>query len=320
MKKKILIIKLGYSETLDTEMGETPSLGDVVRTTPILMALKEKYPESSITWLTSSESKSLLEGIDLIDRLLLWDSFVPFQLMREKFDILINLEKIPGLCALADMIDAWTKYGFRFESIEGTYHAYERGLNFIHYIEKKQGNCKTRDFWQKILIEMLDVEWKEQEYLIGYKPKTKVIHDIGLNYKVGHKWQTKAMPIERWKELERRLVNEGYSVSWQQGLEELHQYADWINSCRMIVSQDSLGIHLAVLYKKKVLGLFGPTDPDEIYFYGKCNIIHSEQECEQMACYSKDCITGLNCMEKVDIDKIVDSARRLLIKTHEDIN
>ena len=40
MKTKILIIKLGYSETLDQDIGRVPSFGDVLRTTPILWALK----------------------------------------------------------------------------------------------------------------------------------------------------------------------------------------------------------------------------------------------------------------------------------------
>ena len=35
-KQKVLIIKLGYSETLDPEIGRVPSLGDVMRTTVIL--------------------------------------------------------------------------------------------------------------------------------------------------------------------------------------------------------------------------------------------------------------------------------------------
>ena len=80
----------------------------------------------------------MLKGDKFIDRLLPWDMFVPFQIMREKFDILINLEKIAGVCALSDMIDAWVKYGFRFDSVKGTYHAYEKGLNFISYIEEKK--------------------------------------------------------------------------------------------------------------------------------------------------------------------------------------
>ena len=151
MLKKILVIKLGYSETLDSEITRIPSLGDVLRTTPILWALKEKYPSSSITWLVDRQAAPLLHGNRLIDRVLIWDEFVPFQLMKEKFDVLINLEKISGVCALADMVDAWVKYGFRFDGVTGTYHAYERGLDFIDYIEKKKTG-RPRDCWQKILI------------------------------------------------------------------------------------------------------------------------------------------------------------------------
>ena len=95
---KILIIKLGYSETLDSEIGRIPSLGDVLRTTPILYALKNKYPDSDISWLVSEEAHPLLEGNKYLNRILIWDNFVPFQLLKEKFDILINLEKIPGVC------------------------------------------------------------------------------------------------------------------------------------------------------------------------------------------------------------------------------
>ena len=39
---KILIIKLGFSETLDEEISRFSSLGDVLRTTPILPTLKEQ--------------------------------------------------------------------------------------------------------------------------------------------------------------------------------------------------------------------------------------------------------------------------------------
>ena len=134
---RVLIIKLGYSETLDREIDKVPSLGDVLRTTPILLALKEKFPDSHISWLVSGNAEPLLQGNPLIDRILVWDEFVPFQLMREKIDVLINLEKIPGVCALADMIDAWMKYGFRFDSFSGQYHAYEKGLTFIDYLQQK---------------------------------------------------------------------------------------------------------------------------------------------------------------------------------------
>jgi heptosyltransferase-2 len=306
---KILIIKLGYSETLDQEIGRIPSLGDVLRTTPILWAFKERYQDTHITWIVSQEAEPLLAGNKFIDRLITWDEFVPFQLMKEKFDVLVNLEKIPGVCALSDMIDAWVKYGFRFESIDGTYHAYEKGLNFIDYIEKKKNAYGGGDSWQKILIEMMGVEWKGQEYIIGYEPKTKDIHDIGLNYKVGSKWPTKAMSGKKWEELEVRLLEEGYSLSWQKGLEDLHGYMDWINSNKVIITQDSLGLHLALALKKKVIGLFGPTDPKEVYFYGNAKAINTSSECEYKPCNSQECINNLNCMEDMNMDELLDAVK-----------
>lgn len=311
MQTKILIIKLGYSETLDTEIGKVPSLGDVLRTTPILWALKEKYPDSQITWLVSEHAEPLLHRNPLIDRLLVWDSFVPFQLMKEKFDVLINLEKIPGVCALSDIIDAWVKYGFRFDSVSGSYHAYEKGLDFISYIEEKHSD-KAKGHWQQVLIEMLGSEWKGQEYIIGYKPDTNTSHDIGLNFEVGSKWPVKGMPMELWQELEQRLTAKGYSVSWQEGRKNLYEYMDWINSCKMLISNDSLGLHLAFGFNKKVIGLFGPTDPSEVYFYTGGKLLRSPCHCPEMPCFDVKCRTGLQCMSHFNPAEIAVSVAEIL--------
>jgi len=311
MSIKILIIKLGYSETLDPEIGKFPSLGDVLRTTPILWAVKEKYPDAHITWLVTANAEPLLQDNKLIDRILVWDEFVPFQLMREKFDILINLEKIAGVCALADMIDAWTKYGFRFESVSGLYHGYEKGLDFMSYIANKKSDI-IKGCWQQVLIEMMGATWKGQPYILGYQPKTAVQYDIGFNYEVGAKWPIKGMSLELWKVLEKRFLELGYTVSWQEGKANLYEYMDWINSCRLLISNDSLGMHLGFGLNKKVICLFGPTDLSEVYLYGDAVAITSLQVCPQMPCLSSKCSTGLECMKHIDISKIIDTAQNLL--------
>jgi heptosyltransferase-2 len=314
---KILIIKLGYSETLDPEIGKVVSLGDVIRTTPILWALKEKYPDSHITWVISEQAEPLLYRNPFVDRPLVWDHFVPFQLMKEKFDILINLEKIPGVCALADMIDAWGKYGFRFETIGGTYHGYEKGLSFISYIEGKT-SIQARGYWQQVLIQMLGVRWKKQKYILGYKAKQGTIADIGFNYEVGSKWPHKAMSMELWKQLEQRLIAQGFTISWQEGKNNLFKYMDWINSCRLIITNDSLGLHLAFALNKKVVGLFGPTDPDEVYFYNGSQVITSDQECPHMPCCATTCKSGLHCMKSLDGVKIENAVSALFGRKSED--
>jgi heptosyltransferase-2 len=270
---KILIIKLGYSETLDAEIGKHVSLGDVLRTTPILSALKDKYPVSHISWLVSENAEPLISHNKYIDRVLVWDMFVPFQLQAEKFDLLINLEKVPGICAFSDKIDAWNKYGFRFNSDTGHYDGYEQGLEFLDYINQKEIGNISDNYWQKSLIELLGLKWNNQNYILGYKPKTKEIYDVGLNFEVGKKWPQKAMSIKKWKELAAKLELESLTCSWQEGLDSIHEYIDWINSCKIIVTQDSLGLHLALALEKKVIALFGPTSPDEIYFHNKSYII-----------------------------------------------
>jgi heptosyltransferase-2 len=305
MSMRILIIKLGFSETLDPEIGKVASLGDVLRTTPILWAVKEKFPDSHISWLVSENAEPLLRGNRFLDRILVWDEFVPFQLMREKVDVVINLEKIPGVAALADLIDAWTKYGFRYDGEKGTYHSYERGLGFIEYIERKRQGQIVGDYWQKVLVEMLGVQWKEQPCIIGYQPKTAVTFDVGLNFQVGSKWPSKAMPREDWEKLGELLDREGLTISWQQGLGDLYEYMDWINSCQTVITQDSLGLHIALALGKKVVGLFGPTDPREVYLYDRGQIIYPRQKCQAMPCYSAKCASGQKCMEQMDLHSIV---------------
>lgn len=312
MRKKILLVKLGYSETLDSEIGKVPSLGDVIRTTPILWAIKEKFPDSHITWLVSAEAYELIEGNPLLDRTLVWDSFIPFQLMREKYDVVINLEKIPGVAAIADSIDAWLKIGFRFNSSSGEYHAYEKGIEFVEYINDKNKNKKSIRFWQRMLIEMLGVQWKNQKYIIGYKPSGRVKYDIGLNYKVGSKWPNKAMSYEKWCELEKRLTSLGYSVTMQKGLDNLKEYMEWINSSKLLITQDSLGLHLGIGFNKKIIALFGPTSPNETFLYGRGIVVKSDVECECQPCYSCKCISRKNCMDNISLDKIKDKVTELI--------
>ena len=314
---KILIIKLGYSETLDPEIGKVVSLGDVVRCTVILESLKEKYEDSNITWLVAPEAFPLLADNPYIDRILVWDEFVPFVLMREQFDMVVNLEKIHGICALADMIQAWEKVGFRFDSRSGEYSAYERSVGATKYIQSKASGEKSHDIWQRVLVEMVGCEWKGQEYSLGYKPKPKQFYDVGFNYYVGSKWPTKAMVKERWEELAKKLELQNISYSWQQGMSNLYEYMDWIAGCKVLVTNDSLGVHLALAMKKSVVVLFGSTSGEEIYYYGRGASIYPKfgnmlNEYQCVPCYNPTCKKEKHCMDFIDLDDIVENVKSFL--------
>ena len=301
--KKILIIKMGYSETLDAETSKIVSLGDVVRCSVILEPLRHKYKDCHITWLVSKEATPLVTHNEYIDKVLVWDEFTPYVLMREKYDIVINLEKINGICALTDMIDAWEKVGFRFNSYTGEFDTYLQSSVAKEYIANKES---ARSVWQKIIIEMIGDKWESQEYSLGYKPKAEPVYDVGFNYFVGKKWPTKAMPEEMWRELAGRLEARGVKITWQEGLDNLYDYMEWLASSKVVVSNDSLGLHLALALKRRVVAIFGPTSIDEVHLYDRGEYVLPAKNftCPKMPCYLPVCENDKFCLDFIDLEKL----------------
>src|SRR5512140_1267476 len=153
---KILIIKLGYSETMDAGIGKVTSLGDVLRTTVILYP----FANDHVTWLVDEMAYPLLEGNPYIHRVLIYDLTTVLQLQREKFDTVINLEKVPGVCALADSISAWRRYGFRFDETKGEAEAYDRCEYVFSLCKDSELKRTHKGSWQQSLLDIVGAAWE----------------------------------------------------------------------------------------------------------------------------------------------------------------
>ena len=314
-KQKVLIIKTGHTEVLDKESNSrVMSLGDVLRTTPLL----NLYKDAHVTWVTQLEAFPLLEGNPYIARLLPYDFTTVMQLLSEEFDVVINLEKIPGICALSDKIRArFSRYGFTFNTQTGTSEAYDKAKNIYSVGSEREHKLQNQRHFQELLFELVGAEWKEEEYILGYKPKTKEVYDIGLNNFVGTKWPVKAWPMKNWDKLEKSFRKDGLSITTQDKagadvLTSLYFYIDWINSCKMLITNDSLGLHIALALKKNVIGLFGPTPYKEIYFYGKGTVILPEPIQDCMPCFERECKKNKNCMEDITVEKVYKTAKNVM--------
>lgn len=84
---KILIIRLS-------------SIGDCVLSSPVLEALRDRYPSAQITWAVQSKSVSVVRGLPGLDEVLLWDSQKSHygslkealtRTWRGKFDVVLDL-------------------------------------------------------------------------------------------------------------------------------------------------------------------------------------------------------------------------------------
>ena len=302
---KVLIIKLGYSETLDPEIGTFPSLGDIMRTTVILNCFEYDH----VTWLTDKSAYPLLKDNPLINRLLFLDMFSVMQLQEERFDVVINLEKVPGMCALANKINAWSKRGFRLDPEFGEAQAFDGSQEALRVYTNFDVKRKAEKTWQEVLFDMIGKEWHGEGYVLGYKPQSAPESDVGLNYQIGKKWPSKAW--HGWDDLYRVLKEKGLYVSWQAGQNNLTDYMEWINRCDMIVTHDSLGLHLAIALGKKVVALFGPTAPQEVYLYGQGVAIRPNNgDFACLPCLKPKCHKQQSCMDTITVETVYGEIER----------
>ncbi len=311
-KEKVLIIKTGYNEFLEYENNsKIVSLGDVLRTTPLLHLYKNDY----VTWVSDKYAFPLLEQTPYIDKLLPLNFITTMQILDEEFDTLINLEKNHDICKLSHRIDAWRKYGFRFDKEHKKAEAYDRAHDILAVSADKILKKENQKTSQELLFEMVGAKWNGEKYILGYKPKTKEIYDIGLNMMIGKKWPTKAWPSKNWDILEKKLLKDGFKISRQDDkrhpeiVENIYSYMDWINSSKLIITSDSLGLHLALALNKNVLGLFGPTPNKEVYFYGRGKAILPETIPECITCFKGFCERGKNCMEDISVERVYEEVK-----------
>jgi heptosyltransferase-2 len=305
---KTLIIKTGYSEVLDSgSNSRIVSFGDVLRTTPLLYLYKDDFT----TWVTDEKALPLLEGNPLINRLLPLDMLTGFQLNSEEFDTVINLEKVPGVCALSDRIRARrARYGFTFNSQTGGAEAYDRAYEVLAVGADpglKKANQKTL---QELLFEMVGRSWNGEEYILGYSPNTSEKYDVALNTLVGSKWPNKAWSTKKWDSLEEKLIGKGFSVTRQDKqdkkvLENLYSYMNWLNSAKTIVTSDSLGLHIGIALKKHIFGLFGPTASSEVFFYNRGEAILPNSKYSCTPCFQPNCDNSTGkCIENISTEEV----------------
>lgn len=302
--RKVLIIKTGFSEFLDRGISTTVSLGDVLFCTAILHLFKQ----DQVTWITAFQARELLKNNPYITEVLIFGPKVLGQIRDREFDVIINLEKDIGICALVSQIRAKRHYGFYFNDRSHQISTYKKATRYLLSGQENQ-RAIDKNFFE-ILYETIEKEWKGQGAVLAAPPR-KEKFAVGFNHSVGTKWPTKAWPMEQWKKLEQLLVDD-YSISWQQGFSNLKKYTDWINSCRVIVTSDSLGQILGQALGKQIVGLYGPTDHRRLRGVPNIHTIPSGLECPYKPCYLLACKHSQFCMDYISPEEVALACRKIL--------
>lgn len=327
--KKILIINLD-------------AMGDVLMTTAQLPSIKRKYPDSTIYWITLKNAAPLLLNNPLIDHVYNFDASSLLILQQMKFDYVMNVDKSQQSCALLNSINAQQKRGFGLNENgkiipvnEGANYNYKLGMDdhFKFKINQRTG--------QDYLAETFELDFKRDEYIleltqdekdfiekykkkVGIRKKDKL---IGFNTGCSELYPNKKMTVEQHIYLIRKLLKKKYKIILLGGPEDTtrnkeiysHFNGKIINSptteglrrgiCYesipdIIVTGDSLGMHIAIGLKKYVIVWFGVSCWTEIDLYERgVKLFQEDLFCSP--CWKKQCPYNLECIKMIDLDRII---------------
>lgn len=303
--KKVLIVKTGFSEFLDRGISTTVSLGDVLICTSVLHVYKKDH----VTWVTDWQARQLLRGNPYIQELLIFGSAALEGIASRDFDVLVNLEKDIGICTFLNRVKAKKKYGFYFSDKAHGIMTRKRSTEYLLSGQENHRNINKNAL--ELLYETVGQQWQGQGLVLAAGRKARIKYDVGFNHAVGGKWPTKAWPAEYWKTLE-ALLEGDHSVSWQQGHKDLGQYIEWIKSCRMIVTSDSLGQAIGQALGKKVITLYGPTNYLRMQGVPNVEVVPSTLKCPHMPCYMPSCIFDKFCMDYISPRKVAKMCKEYL--------
>lgn len=322
------------------------SLGDIIHTLPAFQLLRKHFPEAKITWIAEAPAAALLENFSGIDEIVVFNmksrkglfakifyliNFVSRQ--RRRFDLLIDFQGLIKSALLAFVLGG-TRLGFSsrnarepmaafFYSRRAVFFPEERHVIFknIHLLSMLGINETIVEYPLKKLSAspqlqqlLAELNWPDKRYII-------------LN--IGGGWPTKVLSVTQWLEiadglkLDYPLVllwgNEqeketAAAVARQSGvtLAPFMDFSDliyFIGQALLVISGDTLALHLADMTKTPAVGIFGPSSPQRNGpLFSQSRVVYQKQECS--FCYRRKCAT-MTCLKEIVIEDIIVAARKI---------
>ncbi len=339
---KILIIKFA-------------AIGDVLRTTTILKALKKKYPKAKIWWFTEDISFEVLYNNPLIDKAILYNQSNLSRLKKMHFNLLINLDKDKGATYAAMQVPADIKKGFG-QAKNGRLIPFDKDSNYAYGlgIDDELKFRKNKKTYQQICFEQIGLKYEGEKYVFNLNKKDidsaskklkakrlkKEAIKVGIVAGSGKAFAGKSLAFSSYvKIIQGLLCYNGIQIVLLGGPREkktnrkisklfkdliidsgcnntIGQFAAIVNNCDIVITGDTLTMHLGIALNKYAIVFFGSTAANEIELYGKGKKIIPKIKCSP--CYKRRCPIGERCMGLIGpkdiIREVLDAVKRVFNK------
>ncbi|MCX7019554.1 MAG: glycosyltransferase family 9 protein [Candidatus Sumerlaeota bacterium] len=317
---RILIIKTG-------------AMGDVLRTTTLLAPLSRAYPGGHVTWVTNPSAVPLLIANPRIGELLAMGGETCRALEGREFDLLLNFEKEKEPLALAGCVRAARRIGFaptrwNTPTVFNPESRYALLLGISNEL-KFRINTKT---YPEIICDMACLEYRRDHYVLCLTDASGVRRReigalikasgagaarVGLNTGCGAVFRTKQWTLDGWleligilleraganllllggkaeTELNRRILERAPGLIDTGCGNTLEQFFGIVDACDLVITSDSLAMHIAIALGKHTVAIFGSTSHVEVDLYDQGEKIVTDFPCSP--CYLKECFKDPTCM------------------------
>lgn len=304
---EVLIIRPAYVEDVPNTVSNLTSATEAFSASVLL----NHFGNDQVTVVTNREAVGLFRGIRNVRRALVYDHLISAGLSQEHFDVLVNLEPLWEFCALAESVPAEQRFGFTLDEygqevvpLPGS----EELLIFTRWMNKRRSLDRPM---QELLYECVGARWQGEPYRVGIKPVVGEQFDVGFNIQGDRGWLNKDWSERRWRELE-ALCERDYAISYsyQEYGDDLAHYVNWIASCRVVVTQDAIGLYLALALGRRVVGLFGPTSPKCMHLYGLGEAVAPGISLGCIPCHELECRFRRSCVESISPSEVFAAVER----------
>ncbi|MDD5178572.1 MAG: glycosyltransferase [Candidatus Nanoarchaeia archaeon] len=330
----ILIIKLGAS-------------GDVVRTTFILRGLKKKYSDSKIYWLTKPINKDLLITNPLIHKILVYKKDQIQNIFDLVINLDDDYETAELATKLNTRVIGYhldkNKKIVPTSTAKEWYDMSLLGKKPMNDILKKKNTKTYQEHMKKILdIEcdtepILELNNEQKQIAKSFRRRYNIKESdtvIGLSTGASQRWQHKSWSMDKTIILAERLYKElNAKIILFGGPEEIerndviiaragipiinsgcgnnfYEFPAVMSTCDLVITSDSLALHVALALKRKTIVFFGPTSYNEIDIFSLGKKIIPKMPC--LVCYKNECNKKPSCMDKITIEEMLVETKKML--------
>lgn len=335
---KILIVRLS-------------AIGDVVMASPLIRALRDRYPEAHIAWLVQAEAVPLLAANPRLDEVIVWPRGEWQRLWRERrywqllkavrtfrrelrargFDRVLDIQGLMKSGLLTWMTGAAERVGLG--SREGSARLMTR------VVDKPRGDQRIGSEYRRMAEALgLDTEPFEMDLALSAEDERfadDFIAERGLQagYAVICPFTTRPQKhwIEaRWPELAAqlglpvvmlggpgdreaatRIAAGGAEIIDMAGETSLSQAAALISRARLLVGVDTGLMHMGIAFAVPTIAIFGSTCPYLDSGRDDTRILYKGLDCSP--CRRRPtCDGAFTCMQEIGVDDVLDTARELL--------